>query len=226
MVAIAVGTLVALATNVLLLFGEWMTVAPIGTDLLLMVAQTVWLLVMLSSLVLIPVPLLFHLASTRVFHRELKAWLIGCGMIILTTLVMFSVVNPRSMGVKMRMSKLQVIAQRSAPLIDAIERYEEAKGALPENLRQLIPDYLSAIPETGMGASPLFKYNDFSAPSRASQRTSHGGNSWILHVNVPDGLSQDDAFLYYPNQRYEVAGPGLYLGEVEGWAYQELEEDL
>ena len=49
-------------------------------------------------------------------------------------------------------------AARAAPLVKAIEDYQRVRGHLPEKLDRLVPDYLSQVPETGLGAYPEFEY--------------------------------------------------------------------
>lgn len=37
--------------------------------------------------------------------------------------------------------------QACAPVIEALERYEQANGAYPDDLAELVPDYLPAVPQ-------------------------------------------------------------------------------
>lgn len=43
----------------------------------------------------------------------------------------------------------QAFAKRADPVVQAVEAYRAAEGACPENLDQLIPEYLDTLPHTG-----------------------------------------------------------------------------
>ncbi|MBI2298051.1 MAG: hypothetical protein HYU66_03710 [Armatimonadetes bacterium] len=50
------------------------------------------------------------------------------------------------------------LAQRAAPVVAAIRRYEAEHGSSPPTLRSLVPGYLAAVPGTGLRSQPRFSY--------------------------------------------------------------------
>lgn len=56
---------------------------------------------------------------------------------------------------------LERASHRAEPLIKAIESYAKDHGRAPKDLLLLVPDYISAIPTTGLPAEPTFKYKQF-----------------------------------------------------------------
>jgi len=57
-------------------------------------------------------------------------------------------------GNRIKWKALGQLAERSRPLIAAIDAYEKKRGQPPESLENLVPDFLPTIPATGIGARP------------------------------------------------------------------------
>lgn len=112
------------------------------------------------------------------------------------------------------MAGMESFANRSQSLITAIHSYEQQHSRPPDSLNDLVPDYLPAIPETGMGAYPEFEY--YSGPD-AQER--FGSNPWALQVQTPSGGINFDVILYFPNQNYPETGYGGSLQRIGFWAY-------
>ncbi|MBI5091599.1 MAG: hypothetical protein HZB26_04045 [Candidatus Hydrogenedentes bacterium] len=110
-----------------------------------------------------------------------------------------------------RMDAFRRLASRSAALIDAIETYHTGHGGYPRVLDELTPDFLDAVPGTGMGAYPEFKY--------ATDPDSWKGNPFVIYVDTPAGGPNWDKFLYFPKQNYPARGYGGVLERVGLWAY-------
>jgi hypothetical protein len=53
------------------------------------------------------------------------------------------------------------LSRTAAPLVQAIGTYEARHGRAPETLEALIPDFLAALPATGIPAAPTWKYQAF-----------------------------------------------------------------
>ena len=53
---------------------------------------------------------------------------------------------------------LERAAAKASPLIVAIARYERSKGEPPRDLQDLVPEFLTAVPTTGLPAFPDFEY--------------------------------------------------------------------
>ena len=56
---------------------------------------------------------------------------------------------------------LNRLSRTAAPLVRAIGAYEARHGRAPETLEALIPDFLAALPATGIPAAPAWQYQAF-----------------------------------------------------------------
>lgn len=104
------------------------------------------------------------------------------------------------------------LAKRSQPLITAIKNYEIKHGGPPSKLEQLVPEFLSSIPHTGMGAYPDYEYTG------GCGAACHD-NPWMIEVSTPSGGINFDRFFYFPKQNYPKEGYGGVLEKIEDWAY-------
>ena len=112
---------------------------------------------------------------------------------------------------KVRMQGFQRLAVRSQPLVTAIEEFAGHEGRLPTTLQELIPRYLTKIPDTGMPAFPEYRYS--------TETSRWDGNPWVLYVDCTAGGINFDMFLYFPKQNYPQEGYGGWLEKIENWAY-------
>ena len=72
---------------------------------------------------------------------------------------------------------LNRLSRTAAPLVQAIGAYEARHGRAPETLEALIPDFLAALPATGIPAAPAWQYESF-APDHS------GVGRWWLSARV------------------------------------------
>lgn len=83
---------------------------------------------------------------------------------------------------------LQRVAEQGNKIVAAIKRYETERGAPPESLERLVPEYLDAIPMTGYSGHGEWEY-----------RTSDD-KSWSLCVAIYGPIPLDfDEFDYMPD---------------------------
>jgi hypothetical protein len=118
-----------------------------------------------------------------------------------------------NIGGRVRMRGFEQLAVRSAPLIEAIERFEREQGHPPTALASLVPQYLSGIPGTGMAAYPAY---DYFSGERASDIY---GDRWALSVFTPSGGINFDQFYFIPSRNYPESGLGGVIERVKDWAY-------
>ena len=103
------------------------------------------------------------------------------------------------------------LAERSKPLITAINSYEHKFGQPPDTLEALVPEFIPKIPTTGIGATPDYQYRPLTNSS------SYGDNKWVLQVH-PEPLGFT-TFIYLPLQDYSVLGYGNIVWKIGDWAY-------
>ncbi len=109
------------------------------------------------------------------------------------------------------MNAFAELAERSKPLVAAIHAYQQKRGRPPESLSSLVPEYISSVPTTGMGAYPKYEY--------LMDTTNFHGNPWVLRVFTPAGGINFDQFLYFPLTNYPATGYGGVLRRIGDWAY-------
>jgi hypothetical protein len=101
-------------------------------------------------------------------------------------------------------------AERAAPVVAAIERFERERGQPPSSIEQLVPHYLPSLP----AGIPKFEIVAGDVAAR-----DYYGNRWVLFANVPTGMINWDVFLYFPNGQYPDKGYGGWLERIGAWAY-------
>lgn len=116
-------------------------------------------------------------------------------------------------GAAIRDDAFQRLAVSSGSLVTAIQSYEHARGAPPPALDALVPEFLAAVPGTGMAAYPAYEYFTGQAARRFDD------NPWVLSVPAPHGGINFDRFLYFPRQNYPKRGYGGSLQRIHDWAY-------
>lgn len=102
--------------------------------------------------------------------------LTGCGVYVLA-IVIYSgcALVGGSLSERVRLRAAEGVAGRSAPLVAALRAYERDHGGAPGRLDDLVPQYLPAVPGTGMGACPEHRYEGPAGP----------GGDWALYVKLP-----------------------------------------
>jgi hypothetical protein len=116
-------------------------------------------------------------------------------------------------GDRIRMRTFESLAERSAPLVAAIKAYEQEHGNPPVSLEELVPGFLSAIPQTGMGAYPNYEY------AYACTIRREYFDAWGLGVSVPRGFLRPDEFYYRPLENYSAPPWPVQMERIGGWAY-------
>lgn len=167
--------------------------------------------------------------------QELISWLCLLGMIIMAVAgagLIFSKIRCAAMAVligsglmvvlsifslksadAIRMQGFERLSKESAPLIEAINEYNNRFGRPPESLNQLRVNYPPGHEIKG-GELPDFIYIP---GGRAVER--YHGNPWVLILEAPTGPLRWDKFIYYPLQNYPSLVNGGWLESVGEWAY-------
>jgi hypothetical protein len=83
------------------------------------------------------------------------------------------------------------LAERAKPLVMAIENYHVENGKPPPTLQALVPEYIDAIPGTGMKGYPEFEYRDMASESVLMW--------WNMgRVEFGDSVEPNTEKFYYP----------------------------
>lgn len=193
-----------IASPFLMVLFEYLAVAPIGSHFFLWLELPFILgfLAAIIAVVVFPFLLMF-----RKLRKTALAWL-------LASLCFFPLAfGGFILGEKIRSSAFHDLAERSTPLVSAIFQYTDDHGALPKSLGELVPDYLSEIPQTGIMAYSDYRYYVGEKAER------YEGNPWILIVSTPSGGINFDKFMYFPLQNYPERGYSGYFERIHEWAY-------
>ena len=175
----------ALSAIVYFPFSEWLSTTQGGTSLFLW-GQMIYVLPLVASILAMPF-LVFGL-----FFRDTRRR--SCLYLLCIALFVLCCIFGVGLGDKARMAGMKSFAQRSQTLIRAIENYERDHSGPPQSLNDLVPDYIPAVPCTGMAAYPEYRYH---TGDMAKQQ--YAGNSWVLTVFTPSGFLNFDMMLYFPN---------------------------
>jgi hypothetical protein len=97
-------------------------------------------------------------------------------------------------------------------VITAIENYHRDRGRAPNNLSDLVPQYLLAIPSTGLPAYPEFR-------DELRSQWLPAGAAFELCIECPVGPLSWDVFVYWPGGEYPEQMYGGYVKRLGRWAY-------
>ncbi|MEQ8638404.1 hypothetical protein [Gimesia maris] len=197
--------LFAISAIVVLPFAQWALLAPYGSGLILCVTM-IYLFSFLAALVMLPIMLV------RLCWKQTRARALLWLLVIVVYVPCFLLGNAWERRVWT--ARWEAFSHRSQPLIAAINDYERQHGAPPESLTVLVPDYLPAVPDTGMRACSEFQY--FTGKDARQQ---YAGNPWALQVLPPVFGVGFDVVLYFPKQNYPQQSYGGWLEPVGAWAY-------
>jgi len=140
-----------------------------------------WLLLVFLALVpcalILLVPSLIGLLFRRA--RRLAFMCLLCSL----AYVLGTLLSIRA-GESVRMFAFRCLANRTAPLISAIDAYDARYGHPPDSLSALIPEFIPHVPSTGMAAYPTYEY------ASAAEGTSDRNGGWEILINTPSGGHQ------------------------------------
>jgi hypothetical protein len=146
------------------------------------------------------------LASMKPFYRTTAR-----SLLIWSSLYIFLMIITSGAGYTARLYGFHRIARNSAPLVAAINAYNQQHGQPPQNLSDLVPNYLAKVPDTGMGAYPEYLYDRYNANQM--------GDPWQLLILTPFNDRAGNYFLYLPEQNYMEALNGTYYKKIDDWVY-------
>jgi hypothetical protein len=194
----------AVAVNAIFVFASWYALQPHGSD------EPLWYsLVLVFPLVVavlvVPVSLLTMLFPPA--RRVARFVFVAAGLWTLSGVVAIRAAD------RVRMSGMRQLADRSMPLVHAIERYARETGHPPTKLEDLVPKYLPHVPTTGIAAYP--EYSLVTGQAAAE----YANNPWVLMVQTPSGGINFDVLAYFPQQNYPEVGHGGWWERVGAWAY-------
>lgn len=96
-----------------------------------------------------------------------------------------------------RRGHFEQLALRSKPLVEAISDYERKLGRPPRTLDDLVPDYLIAVPDTGLDAYSEYVYQAFPDDQTDLRRVWYdlgpsqiGALSWLKRLGVDTGQAE------------------------------------
>lgn len=196
--------LVALLLHGFIILIEWYVVSPIGLGGTYLLLLEMFFFFLYTVIVLaVPVSLLFlFLRKTRRHGFTILASVL---VYILIGFILLPLSSP------IRMNGFHRLTERSEPLVSAIHHFVEKEGRPPDDLEELVPDYIPLVPKTGMPAYPTYQYS--------TETNSWDGNPWVLYIICLSGKLKQDKFMYFPKQNYLEENYGGTLERIGKWAY-------
>jgi len=201
----------------LIIFENYVSVAPWSTGVLGL-GLHLWLVIATLGAILLWIVtfLCLFVALVGFFFRRTRR--LAVVAVIGVLFYLLSIPASMDLGYKLKMNELRERIDRSQPLIEAIQAYEERNGTPPPSLEALVPEFLAGISDTGIGLSPEYEY----IVGEKAIKLYHN-NPWVLQVIVPGFGIESEVLLYYPKQNYPTYGRFGRFKQVEDWAivYQE-----
>jgi len=105
--------------------------------------------------------------------------------------LLLGVLPAKMIGDLMLRLSFDLLESRNPELIKAIEAYAHSEGHPPATLAQLVPDYLPAIPHTGLAVAPNYEYEATPALCFVSKERP---SNWHLLVSVGGFLTVHQLF--------------------------------
>lgn len=156
--------LLALIINGLRIFFKWYALTPNGSYHI----QALSVLLIFPLLIAL---LIAPLSLVAIIFKKIRecafATFCCCIMYVFISLII------GRLGGNMRSREFFKLAIRAKPLIAAINTSTNDKGYPPENLGDLMPQYLPHIPKSGMGVYPNYTYK-----VAKSEKNWHGETNW------------------------------------------------
>jgi hypothetical protein len=204
-----IGGILSACINGPIIAVEWYIVSPWGTG-----AASILTLLLFSTTAPSLAILLISLIGL-IFKRFRRLSAIVCFACLSYFVV--GVVSLRIAG-SVRMAAFEDVAERGKPLIAAISSFEADRGRPPADLSELVPDFLDAIPPTGIRAYPAYTYVLPDTAGFFCGEPWPEENPWILvvHAGVIGGW---DMFVYFPQGNYPEVAYSSVLEEVGDWGY-------
>lgn len=109
-------------------------------------------------------------------------------------------------------SDFHVFIVRSKPLIAAIGAYERKNGKPPAKLNDIVPQFLPAIPSTGLKTKASYQYYAGINVGRPDE-----DQPWVLKVSVSDAKFIASMLVYHPDHQYSSDGT-LRVERIGDWA--------
>ena len=187
----------ALLTTGLYPIAQYLATVSWGTGYLLSRFLVIWPLSCLTAIVLTILCGLFLKGAYR-----------KVGMVVLVAALL---ILPRpfsfQLGYQIRHAAFVRLAERSKPLIVAIESYKQHVHKLPSSLNELVPSFLYHVPGTGMAAYPEYTY-----------AVDAQSGTYALVISTPDvGIPNLDEFRYSSSGEYPDYGK--YWEPIGDWKY-------
>jgi len=198
--------IVSVLINSLIFIVQWYALSPFGNSAYLQFVST---LIVLATMAMLFIPILaFGLALP--YKRKRTLLILACCAVYAGAGFLFA-----KLSMLYREYAFEKLAERSQPLVSAIERFEKERGYPPENLRGLVPAYLRAIPATGIGSYPDYTYE---VNAGADPRFTH---RWILYVSIPkSGVDKAiEKFIYLPDPVDREDWHGKVIWRMGNWEY-------
>jgi hypothetical protein len=178
--------------------------------------RVLWHLSLLSYALLFAAPAFFLIGvygAIRISRRNAK---VNWAIVILAMAVAWpSTYFTYRSALGWRSARLLTATERAAPLIEAIESYNAARGEYPASLAALVPDYTGVIPDSG-----LLLYRDFKYLRQPDMGLSPKCEGYQLSLRCPLAPFSWDLLFYWPNNNgYPYEHHAAVVERIGNWGY-------
>ena len=194
--------------------GQILCLLPAPRFLGIITGITLWfsVLTVFCMLIAVPASIFFFVQALYRWRRKgelLRGFSISVACLCLAALWFVSVLA----GEYFRHNAFVRASHVGDQVVQALAQYKLKTGHYPEELGALVPEYLSALPYTGMIGYPEFTY----AKDRNDLEAKPG--SYELRINCPSGGINFDRFIYWPSQQYPRKIQHKPAERIGNWAY-------
>lgn len=164
------------------------------------------------------------LAINAIFRKKRQLFITLIGIVLLFDFI-GSIFAIKQIN-KFKRDKMVQATIRGKPIIAAIENYYKNNNKYPKSLNDLIPQYISSIPNTGMCGYPDFEYSITTSASGYLTKEDYGSDPMQecqtggYEISIETGLTlQFDRFVYWPKKVYPYYMYGGVIERIADWAY-------
>ena len=175
--------------NLLPVVSAYYSVGPKGDNIILQILRlTCYPFLVFAIIIIIP------LITICILFKPIRINALRVLMICLVWVIMaFISIN---IVYAVRYDSINNLLMRSERIIAAIQTYQSDQGCYPQELSDLVPEYLDARPTTNMGIYPRYEY------FVGEEAIEYKGNPWVLII-LPQDIVFGDRFMYFPLQNYD-----------------------
>lgn len=202
-------SVLTLALNSIFLLSQYWVFHPTGSSDLFAAA-------MLLEIPLFVGIIIFAVSLIALFFRSKRRH--AQKYLIASTIYIVIAVAFITCGAQFRRNMFHTLASDGERIVKAIRLFEKAHGKPPETLEDLVPEYFTEIPMTGIGCCPRYGYIVSSAQSHTENKEALAGVRWAIYLSIPSFQTDWRCLLFVSDTRYDNIHDVTVFTRIKDWA--------